>query len=100
MEEGSVATPFEQRPIGLELSLCQRYYESGVSQPFLGQAPAYDNTDRMGIANFAVTKRVPPTMSSTGTNFLAFYRVHNNIAVFKSVYNEASTSQWTASAEM
>lgn len=26
MEEGSVATPFEQRPIGLELSLCQRYY--------------------------------------------------------------------------
>lgn len=28
MEEGSVATPFEQRPIGLELSLCQRYYET------------------------------------------------------------------------
>ena len=27
MEEGNVATPFEQRPIGLELSLCQRYYE-------------------------------------------------------------------------
>lgn len=26
LEEGSVATPFEQRPIGLELILCQRYY--------------------------------------------------------------------------
>lgn len=26
LEEGSVATPFEQRPISLELSLCQRYY--------------------------------------------------------------------------
>lgn len=26
LEEGSVATPFENRPIGLELSLCQRYY--------------------------------------------------------------------------
>jgi len=25
LEEGSVATPFEQRPMGLELSLCQRY---------------------------------------------------------------------------
>jgi hypothetical protein len=25
VEAGSVATPFEQRPIGLELSLCQRY---------------------------------------------------------------------------
>ena len=26
LEQGSVATPFEQRPYGLELSLCQRYY--------------------------------------------------------------------------
>ena len=26
LEPGSVATPFEQRPIGTELSLCQRYY--------------------------------------------------------------------------
>lgn len=27
LEEGSVATPFENRPYGLELSLCQRYYQ-------------------------------------------------------------------------
>ena len=27
LEEGTVATPFEQRPIGLEFSLCQRYYQ-------------------------------------------------------------------------
>jgi hypothetical protein len=27
LELGSVATPFEQRPYGLELSLCQRYYQ-------------------------------------------------------------------------
>jgi hypothetical protein len=26
LEEGSFATPFEQRPIGTELALCQRYY--------------------------------------------------------------------------
>jgi len=30
LEEGSIATPFEQRPIGLELSLCQRYYWRGL----------------------------------------------------------------------
>jgi len=39
LEEGSVATPFEQRPYGLELSLCQRYYETtnaGVSNPNAG----------------------------------------------------------------
>jgi hypothetical protein len=27
LEAGSVATPFEQRPLGTELVLCQRYYE-------------------------------------------------------------------------
>lgn len=27
LEIGSVATPFEQRPIGMELALCQRYYQ-------------------------------------------------------------------------
>ena len=27
LEEGSVATPFEQRPYGAELALCQRYYQ-------------------------------------------------------------------------
>lgn len=27
LEEGSVATPFEHRPIGLELALCRRYFE-------------------------------------------------------------------------
>jgi hypothetical protein len=31
IEKGTVATPFEQRPIGTELPLCQRYYEVGVT---------------------------------------------------------------------
>jgi len=30
LEEGSIATPFEQRPIGYELSLCQRYYQTST----------------------------------------------------------------------
>ena len=30
LEFGSVATPFEQRPIGMELALCQRYYWTGA----------------------------------------------------------------------
>lgn len=28
LEEGTVATPFEHRPIGTELALCQRYFQS------------------------------------------------------------------------
>jgi hypothetical protein len=39
VEAGSIATPFEQRPIGVELSLCQRYYyrlgNTSVSSAYL-----------------------------------------------------------------
>ena len=31
LERGSAATPFEQRPIGLELSMCQRYYQKSYN---------------------------------------------------------------------
>ena len=31
LEPGTVATPFEQRPIGTELALCQRYYQAGIT---------------------------------------------------------------------
>jgi hypothetical protein len=67
LEEGSVATPFERRPYGLELSLCQRYYEVSGTNTYLtienGQAFAPFTA---GIANvvsykFATPKRVPPT---------------------------------------
>jgi hypothetical protein len=39
LEVGSVATPFEQRPYGLELSLCQRYYEY-VNYNYIGYGAA------------------------------------------------------------
>ena len=61
LEEGSVATPFEQRPYGLELSLCQRYYEVCKSH-ILGNAytsPAYLSTQ----IKFAVAKRVIPSIN-------------------------------------
>jgi hypothetical protein len=32
VEQGSVATPFEQRPIQTELALCQRYYQKSYTQ--------------------------------------------------------------------
>lgn len=34
LEAGEVATPFEHRPYGLELSLCQRYYEAVTTGGF------------------------------------------------------------------
>ena len=67
MELGSVATPFEQRPIGTELSLCQRYafaINSLSTNQFIAAAYAAGTTDARCILSFPVPMRVtPPTLS-------------------------------------
>ncbi len=58
LEEGSVATPFEDRPIGLELSLCQRYYEAiPINLSTLA------GTAGLFRYRFMTTKRVIPTLT-------------------------------------
>jgi len=62
LEEGPVATPFEQRPIGLELSLCQRYYEICG-----GSARAYPIGGYIsGDGTYTVLKRTTPTLVFLG----------------------------------
>lgn len=66
LEEGSVATPFEQRPIGLELSLCQRYYEINNSLDYSGVWwSGYVNPGAPYYASvkFKIRKRALPTMT-------------------------------------
>lgn len=67
MEEGSVATPFENRPYGLELSLCQRYYEK-----ILTSIRAYaDGGGFYWTIPLKVNKRNTPTIIQ-GTSFSGF----------------------------
>ena len=61
LEVGSVATPFERRDYGRELSLCMRYFE-------VGSIIVQGNIVIGG--NFAVPKRALPTMVRTA-NFYA-----------------------------
>ena len=62
LEPGSVATPFEQRPIGTELALCQRYYE--VFGPMTMMFPWGNATQIVrSHSSFAVTKRATPTIT-------------------------------------
>jgi hypothetical protein len=43
LEAGSVATPFERRPFGTELALCERYYHSnGGATSYVAQSTAYN----------------------------------------------------------
>lgn len=63
LEKGSVATPFEHRPIGLELSLCQRYYEVFRYQ-MLGSPTGAGQYFSCPII-YNVAKRTVPTLIST-----------------------------------
>ena len=68
LEEGSVATPFEQRPYGLELSLCQRYYEIKEYQILDYSSIASEFCSC--LVNYSQTKRVTPTTITNSNEYL------------------------------
>ena len=89
LEEGSVATPYQARPIGEELALCQRYYEKSYNLDFsagsttgsggriVWSSGLAQNSGRWQTTiPFKVTKRTNPSVaifnSSTGVIGQAF----------------------------
>jgi hypothetical protein len=73
LEVGSVATPFERRPYGTELSLCQRYFvkiAGGASDQIIGNAYYNTSTNVGSVIKFPTTMRSAPTVTVvTGTNY-------------------------------
>ena len=68
LEAGPVATEFEQRPVGMELALCQRYYwqgKTGVDQGYY-TAPSALNSLIGTWQAFPVPMRVTPSGSVSG----------------------------------
>ena len=96
LEEGSVATPFEQRPLGLELSLCQRYYQ------FLGTKYAYlySGTTAMADFDFKVPMRVAPTISYTASNVLGEYTTTNKSQIHLNSNVGVNVTSFAADAEL
>jgi hypothetical protein len=76
LEAGSTATPFEYRPYGTELALCQRYLPAftaaQVGDPIC-PGWAFSATDIRGVFPFYVEPRVAPTgitaTAASGFNF-------------------------------
>jgi hypothetical protein len=70
-EFGSVATVFEQRPIGLELALCQRYLPviSAVNGNVFAVGQVLSATTASVMMPLPITARVPPTgITSSGSS--------------------------------
>ena len=64
LEPGPVATPFEHRPIGTELALCQRYYLVGENRV---QNSSFDTGYVSNWLAFPVLMRAAPDLTSTVT---------------------------------
>jgi hypothetical protein len=76
LEAGSVATPFERRPYGTELALCQRYYyKTTIGRQGTGFAKT--TTVAEVYVPFQVNMRVAPTaleQSGTASDYLLVYQ--------------------------
>lgn len=65
LEVGEVATPFEHRPYGVELSLCQRYYQVALVQVLAISAQALPWW-------FRTSMRAAPTIKGGGDGFTVY----------------------------
>jgi len=76
LEEGTVATPFEHRPYGTELALCQRYFQISPAYTLL---PAVNGGSTNVETNFFLPTpmRATPTFStSTGSYDTSIFHVN------------------------
>jgi hypothetical protein len=64
LEAGTVATPFERRPYGTELALCQRYYQESRTASGYGNA----SSSIQASVSLVVSMRASPSVSKTSGN--------------------------------
>ena len=99
LEEGSIATPFEHRPYGTELALCQRYYYKIAGSNY---GAMYANTGFMYTVFFPVTMRSLPTVTKTVTSG-TFSSEHLSVDKWQGYYtgtNIGSVSSFSANIEL
>lgn len=87
LELGSIATPFERRSFGLELALCQRYYETGF-----GRMAGYNLAGAASVncIYWKQPKRVIPTLTYSAINAVG-------VATFDIRNASIDSAEWFAS---
>ena len=91
LEKGNIATPFDVRPYGTELQLCQRYFQIVGGPGTEHFAPGVLGTNRINIVyNFKQTMRAAPSFTAT-----SFGSAFSNLNIF----NGANTFTITGSNE-
>jgi hypothetical protein len=96
LEAGSVATPFERRPYGTELALCQRYYEVGdafcIGYNVSGANGGY-------AVPFKVTKRATPTITQTNIGATGYPTTTNNTNITTNSFTTFRTCNSTGGVQ-
>ena len=96
LEQNTKATPFEQRPIGTELALCQRYYYRYVSGNTLFVGNGFYSFTSLVNASvyFPVTMRaVPSLVASSGTDYyVASFAFSNDTFNSFTIFNPSTSS--------
>ena len=92
LEVGAVATPFEHRQIGTELSMCQRYYEIGAYAQV-----GYSSFGTYIRRPFMVEKRATPTMTISNIDYLGLGATGAS-AIAYSTREFQGNADWTSTA--
>ena len=104
LEIGDIATPFEHRSFGEELSLCQRYYYTHITagngaEALVTTAASYNSTNAYCGVRFPVSMRAIPTIHQySGTNVWQYY--NNNQADLFNFFSMFSGNQSTVNQAM
>jgi hypothetical protein len=90
LEVGPQATPFEQRPIGVELELCQRYYQRMVDPVGVGVSQGGTGGSARVTVPLYTKMRAVPTSTMSGT-----FNFYNGLNTVTATYIAASQNSFS-----